>query len=202
MIISHKYKFIFIKCGKTAGTSLEVFLSQHCGKKDVVTPIIPHVEPHYARNYEGGGFYNHISAREIKERISTDIWSNYFKFCIERNPWDKTLSHWQMMNYRAGGTLSFEEYLSQKKFCINLPKYTDQHGKIIVDKILRYEDLSNELTDLFTFLGIPFDGTLRVRAKSEYRKCRKPYKDVLNKIQKEIINAAFAKEIELLGYSY
>ncbi|PYL93687.1 MAG: hypothetical protein DMF14_00320 [Verrucomicrobia bacterium] len=41
MIISHKHKFIFIKTVKTAGTSLEVFLSQHCGPDDVLTPFAP-----------------------------------------------------------------------------------------------------------------------------------------------------------------
>ena len=39
MIISHKYKYIFFKTSKTAGTSIEISLSRFCGKDDVITPI-------------------------------------------------------------------------------------------------------------------------------------------------------------------
>jgi len=39
MIILHIHKFIFIKTRKTAGTSIEIFLSQFCGKDDILTPI-------------------------------------------------------------------------------------------------------------------------------------------------------------------
>ena len=46
MIISHKYKFVFIKTMKTAGTGIEIHLSAHCGDDDIATPIAPHVEPH------------------------------------------------------------------------------------------------------------------------------------------------------------
>ena len=53
MIISHTHKFIFIKTVKTAGTSIEGFLSQHCGPEDVLTPIFPPIEGHEPRNYEG-----------------------------------------------------------------------------------------------------------------------------------------------------
>ena len=41
MIISHKYRFIFVKTRKTAGTCVEAYLSQHCGDSDVLTPIHP-----------------------------------------------------------------------------------------------------------------------------------------------------------------
>ena len=39
MIISHKHQFIFIKTKKTAGTSIEIALSQFCGEKDIITTI-------------------------------------------------------------------------------------------------------------------------------------------------------------------
>lgn len=39
MIISHRHKFIFLKTSKTAGTSVEIALSKHCGPQDVITRI-------------------------------------------------------------------------------------------------------------------------------------------------------------------
>ena len=39
MIISHKYKYIFLKTNKTAGTSIEIALSKHCDHNDIITPI-------------------------------------------------------------------------------------------------------------------------------------------------------------------
>jgi len=38
MIISHKYKFIFIKTRKTAGTTIEYNLSKYLGKNDIICP--------------------------------------------------------------------------------------------------------------------------------------------------------------------
>ena len=111
MIISHKHKFIFIKTKKTAGTSIEVFLSQFCGNDDIVTPIFPHEKNHIAKNYFGKSnifsdlfltrgknyksifsnfiknqrFYNHMPAILVKSRIGNEIWNSYYKFCVERD---------------------------------------------------------------------------------------------------------------------
>jgi hypothetical protein len=202
MIISHQHRFIFVKTLKTAGTSLEVFLSQHCGPDDVVTPILPHVEPHRPRHHEG--YFNHMPAAAIRERVGPEVWRTYFKFCVERNPWDKTLSYYHMMNARAGGSLTLEGFLQQNNLPLNFAKYTEptDPARIIVDRVLRYERLTDELGEVFGTLGIPFTGSLGVNAKSEYRTDRRPYCEVYTDKQAQRVATAFAPEIALHGYTY
>ena len=225
MIISHKYRFIFVKTRKTAGTSMEVFLSSHCGDDDVVTRIVPHVDPHRPRNHQGffnpfpemaydskrtaltelftrRRYYNHIPAPKLRARMPRGIWDSYFKFCVERNPWDKSLSHYHMLKHRFGFT--FDEYLERGDLCHNLPAYRDPEnpGKLLVDRVLRYENLMDELGDVFGTLGVPFEGSLHVNAKADYRKDRRPYQEVYTDEQREIVAREFADEIALIGYEF
>jgi hypothetical protein len=53
LVISHRHRFIFIKTAKTAGTSIEVFLSPRCGDEDVFTPFAFPEEGHRPRNTHG-----------------------------------------------------------------------------------------------------------------------------------------------------
>ena len=229
MIISHEHKFIFIKTVKTAGTSIEIFLSQHCGPNDILTPVQPPMEGHLPRNYDGVAypaidvfkqpfgplsdlrhpfrrrkkFYHHMPAWVIQKRVSPEIWKSYFKFCVERNPWDKVLSHYHMNAARKGGSLTLDQYLSVGKFPINYVRYTDPSGeKIVVDRVVRYENLVTELAEIFARLNVPFKGTLGASAKSEYRADRTPYQLVFNENERRIVEKAFAREIDLHGYRF
>src|SRR5207249_1998121 len=124
-------------------------------------------------------FYHHMPAYVIRKRISPGIWKSYFKFCVERNPWDKVLSHYHMHAARKSGSLTLDEYLARRKFPINYRRYTYPSGnKIIVDRVVRYENLMAELAEVFARINVPFGGTLGARAKSEYRSDRTPYQSV------------------------
>jgi hypothetical protein len=102
---------------------------------------------------------------------------------------------------REGGLLSLHEYLARGRFPVNYFRYTDRAGKnVILDRIVRYENLVAELGEIFSQLNIPFDGSLGVAAKSEYRTDRRPYQQVFNDEQRRIVEKAFANEIELHGY--
>lgn len=231
MILSHERRFVFIKTAKTAGTSVEAYLSRHCGPDDVVTPVDPPVEGHEPRNHRSFWnplpemadalrdgpravlaapwraarrlrFHNHIAARVARLRVPRRVREEYFWFCVERNPWDKTLSHYHMVRDRGGGTLDFDAYLASGSLCFNSPLYTDREGRVIVDRVIRYERLEAGLGEVFERLGIPWEGSLGVRAKSGHRTDRRPYREVYTPRQRRIVEEAFAAEIELHGYAF
>ncbi|MEQ9619806.1 MAG: sulfotransferase family 2 domain-containing protein [Deltaproteobacteria bacterium] len=233
MIISHKHKFIFIKTRKTAGSSIQIYLSKHCGEKDILTPIDRPEQPYRPRNYRGlynpipeflerrrspsklfvtfcrffilRRYQSHIKARELRKRLPRDVWEGYYKFTVERNPWDKVLSHYHFVRQRYGKynkDISFDEYLEVAELPYNYTKYTDLNGEIIVDRVLRYENLTDELCEIFGSLGVPFNGSLGTVEKSHYRKDRRHYREVYTPGQKAKVEKLFQPEIELLGYEF
>jgi hypothetical protein len=59
VILSRKWRFLFIKTRKVGGTSVEIALSPLCGPEDIVTPITPIDE--YARLARGGRSRNYAA---------------------------------------------------------------------------------------------------------------------------------------------
>lgn len=231
MIISHRHRFIFIKTRKTAGTSIEALLARHCGPEDVLTPLSPPVPGHAAQNDrgrwlplgeaaeaalrgDGAGlratagqwrarkrFYRHMPARLLRARLPAPVWRGYFTFCVERNPFDKALSHFHMLRAR-GGPADFDAYLDAGDLCWNAPLYTDRAGRVIVDAVLAYEDLDAALGAVMARLGLPYEGRIGLRAKADTRPPGSAYRAVLTPGQRARLEAAFATECRLHGYRF
>ena len=229
MIISHKHKFIFIKTAKTACTSIEIYLSQFCGENDVITEIFPEESNHQPQNFKGRfnifrelyftrgrnlkktlscfieklKFYNHMPATFVKARIDKKTWDSYYKFCVERDPWSKSISNFNMKLYRRENIKDFDEYLMKFK-CLNYPLYTDfkNPNKIIVDKVIDYKNLNKELDVVFKKIGIPFSGSLNTKSKHNYKENSDKKKFILNKKQIDLIAKQNFREISLFGYQY
>ncbi|MGM0477849.1 MAG: sulfotransferase family 2 domain-containing protein [Bacteroidota bacterium] len=228
MIISHKHKFIFIKTKKTASTSVEIALSNICGSRDVLTPIDSEDEKarekftgisaqnyyvplgQYGRNNflrsirkaRPLQFYNHMSAREIRNYVSKEVWDNYYKFTIDRNPYDKIVSlyYWRGGDKKFGNIFNFlvngglEGFNSYDLYTIN--------GVMVVDRIYRFEKMDEMCEDLTKRLNLekPFE-LVDYKAKSTYRNKRN-YQSVLDQRSKKLIRRIFAREFELMDYEW
>ena len=230
MIISHKYKFIFLKTNKTAGTSIEIALSGVCGDDDIISPISPEDEKtrsdlgypgpqhHLASAREYGivdvakllvkgrkknRFYNHMSASEVKALIPVDTWNNYYKFCFERNPWDRVISlyYWRCKKEPRPSIAEFIDSGALKRLKRKGLELYSIDGQIAVDKVCRFENIATELESIRTQLGITEKLELP-RAKSRFRKDKRSYRDILDEEQRTSIASMFSDEIKLMGYEF
>lgn len=230
MLLSHKHKFIFLKTRKTASTSTEISLSRYCdGPDDVITPMGTEEERMRgplqiaARNYlcdwsEYGvydwyklavrgrrklRFWGHMTAQDVRERVSPDVWRTYFKFTFDRNPWDKTVSNYFWRCTRDRKPMDLAEYF--RRYAGRFPQYNYQYysidGDVAVDFVGRFEYLADDLAYALQQVGIKFDGWMP-QAKSHTRKDRRHYSEVLTPEQCRIVAEHFHKEIELLGYQF
>lgn len=227
MIISHKHKFIFIKTEKSAGTSIEAALSCFCGDSDIITPLVPEDEEKRksisgktANNYyvpfrkyslrnwgkllikgSRSKFYNHITAREIKQFVDKKVWDTYFKFCFERNPWDKVIS-WYYWRYKTEPRPSITEFIDSGEAAkvSAYPLYTI-NDKIVVDKVFLFENMTKELEEISSSLSLPKQLVLP-QTKGEFRQDKRHYRDILKPQDRDAIAKLFGREIELFGYKY
>jgi hypothetical protein len=229
MIISHAHKFIFLKTTKTAGTSIEIALSEYCGPQDIITPISPEDEKTRAvLGYRGPQnfilpfaaysfsdmvyflvkgkkrrYFNHVSAKLAKRFIGDGIWQTYFKFCFARNPWDRAVSqfYWRRAE---GAPHTFAEFIDSRNLRSLRKKgfglYTID-GDVAVDRVCLFENMAEELAYLGKHLNLPGKLTLP-RTKVASRKNKEHYRTLFKPDERDKVADLFADEISLLKYDF
>ena len=213
VLVSHIYKFIYLKNYKVAGTSVESFFGQFC--------IDPEKRSLYSFKHEQSEviskwgilgvrengisyskrWFGHKSAKDTRTDLGNKIFNEYFKFCVVRNPYDSMVSAYYFHKSRC----------DFKTYCKNYKKSYDMDNllKICIDGTpicnyyIHYENLIDDILVVLDKLGIKdFDIKDLPNHKAGYNPHKKPYQDYYDDETKEIVRRLFQKELEFFGYKF
>lgn len=206
MLISYKYKFIFIHIPKNAGNSIRKALVKYSELpyESLPTKLLQVIKLKPASS----NFNGHVSAKDIRKKIGDEQYENFFKFAFVRNPWDRLVStyeyilqtkpHPQHNLVKAMG--SFENFVEYETRSSNQGEFqkgrvTDERGELIVDFIGRYESLSSDFMKICEIIGINEELPHLNSSKK-----RESYLEYYNPKNLNLVAEKFRDEIELFGY--
>jgi Sulfotransferase family len=177
----------------------------------------------------GGDIFDarkHFTARELRDVHGESAWNACFKFSFVRNPWDRLVSWWSMIDnsrdyidqaqppnaffgYVLGRARSFEDFLSRcddeivdsdgrKNIFRNQIDYlVDDNGAIIVDFVGRFERLQEGFDEICRRLG---------RAPVELPRTNvsqhTAYTEYYTPATAEIVARRYARDIAQFGYRF
>lgn len=191
MIICHSHQFIFIHIQRTGGSSIINLLKKQL-KEDVEI------------------LTQHGNAKSPVNYLLEDF-KDYFTFAFARNPWDRILSWYLLINQSSHQSLE-EERLKYERFLTldlaaakgdsefhynQLDYLSDNEGKLLTRKIYRFEDYEREVDNMHKDLNLNLVDIPRMNNSIE-----KDYKAYYTLKSREIIAAKCKKDIEYFGYMF
>jgi hypothetical protein len=167
VLVSHKYKFIFFKTRKTAGTSIECALGGLCVPPHLTEQARQHSTPqlvtdqgivgrrlHGERVNDRRRWENHKSAADVKRDLGDTRFKEYFKFTVVRNPWDKVVSLHKWRTQTGGTDLPFDKFVAR---CV---QYSDDwpiisiNNKPVCNFHIRFENLEKDFRKALQLIGL------------------------------------------------
>ncbi|MFU8893837.1 MAG: hypothetical protein ACNA8L_09435 [Luteolibacter sp.] len=229
MIVSHRYRFIFIKTHKTAGSSMEMALAPLCGPDDIITPMESNAMTALPKNYHenswvgrtyarsrwfrkcihrhsprlGAWYYEHMPATRVRQLVGEKVWYSYHKFCFERNPWEKVVSYYNWKKYgQEKGMPDFKTWVMEKTHRLPMDARLYFDGdQCLMDQVLDYEGFIGKFTALCANLGIPFQGEMP-REKTNITPGKADFRTYYDEESREKIASVFQREIQLMEYAF
>lgn len=216
MLLSHRYKFLFIHIAKTGGTSARAALSRKVWLDPYRLPMfICSKLSHLTGHKLGSKFPRHSKAIAAKEMLPKDFYDSLFKFAFVRNPWDLQVSSFhhirrerpQFLNgyndFKSFTQYKFDparqyQYHVDTSIELQSDYLIDLHGNTIVDFIGRYENLHDDFAHICQQIGLKCE--LPHRRKANDRK--KDYRSYYDEQTFELVSRHFKPDIDLLGYTF
>ena len=162
IIISDKYKFIFIRPRKMATSSIFLYFTENIIYDEIK-------KPEYEKYMD---IYTHSTPDKIKKIIGEKLFDQYFKFTIIRNPYDMVISWFWYCNRDNHYHILNDNIIINKfrKWVDNSLKNFNPFYNCNYDYIIRFENLHNDFLQLLNILNIPHSNVILPREKSQYRK--------------------------------
>ncbi len=147
-------------------------------------------------------YYNHMPASLARRMLGEAFWQKAHKWTIERHPYEKAVSQayfkmWFMGRSAEGFKAVLDELIALEEID-NRDLYTID-GRMVLDEIIRQEDLPAAFNAVLAKSGLRFDGALP-RAKTVQRADRRPAAEILTERQKKAIYDSCRETFELMGY--
>ena len=225
MIISHQHRFIFLRTEKTAGSSIEYALARFCGPGDMATGISHKVAREFGLSVPWTkhvsrrtgmlrrqfpryfGLHAHATAAQVKDCLPKKVFASYFKFAVERNPWDRQVSgYFQRIRRYPWRTANFNRDFSSRTYrALHYVRIKNWEvyslgDEIIADEVIRYEDLDDGLARIASIIGLSEKIQLE-RWRSGYRPTPS-YREFYTAETRELIAEWYSREISAFGYEF
>ncbi len=217
MIISHKYKFIFLRTEKTAGTSLTAALAAMVDPGDMVADMSRPGWAKFSPVHHGAlkrklprtfGLHVHATAAQAKAVIGAARFNSYFKFAVERNPWDRQVSLYFQRKNKRGQADDADFDRDMKSLLFRSTEYVRLNNwsiyainnEIVADEVIRYENLTAGLEKTFAHVGLK--GVLNMPSlRSGYRN-EEDYRRHYSGATRDRVARWYKREIDALGFGF
>ncbi len=231
MILSHEHKFIYIKTRKTASSSIEIALSEICGPDDIITPTRADLEAMRAKpgqNYRlehplvpkrpflkrmlgrperhyhpSVGYYEHMPAWRVRSYVGEEIWSSYYKFSFERNPWDRQVSWYRYKTRHKKPPMSFDRFNRnyKKAYVSNFDLYSVD-DEIILDYVGTYENLAHDFEHAMAAINLEGRISLAQANVTKADKVSRGYREFYSDRSRALIEGWYEREISYFNYEF